>query len=406
MQLKRFVAKDNHSALKLVKESLGPDAIIVSNRAVSEGVEILATAGLDELSIEQSIDVDTGRSAPPTVNKKSSGRVTSETFSNALNSAEENVELNDMRAEIAKLRSVLDAEISAMKVGHWGQQSQARAELFEKLSRIGLGVDLVTQLVSCTDVTDDLQTASKKVLVKLKESIRISQHDPVEQGGIVVLHGPTGAGKTTTIAKLAARFLLKNDTQDLVMVCADNARIGAQEQLETYGKLLGVSVVSLRDSNDIDTLLGLLSDKKLVLLDTGGLTQSDLREPHLLIGMNKQLENVHHYLVVAATMQRSALERVFEVFANMNIKGTILTKMDEAIHLGDVMTSVLRNNIALSSWSDGQNIASDLHRADAALLVTKAMHLNKMACESKDDRILLSMLQNAGQKDQLWGQGV
>ena len=122
-------------------------------------------------------------------------------FAETLQDVQENSAIDDMRSELNNLRSMLDSQIATIQVGQWGQQSKARAELFEKLTQIGLGVELITQLISATDVTDDLEKASRKVLLELKNRINISEHDAIERGGVVVLHGPTGAGKTTTIAK-------------------------------------------------------------------------------------------------------------------------------------------------------------------------------------------------------------
>ena len=409
MQLKRFVAQDNHKALKLVRESLGAEAIIISSRKVDDGVEIIASDGLDDISTLQSTDVNSQKKmqkesqvANRSIVHEEKQQADTTEFAAVLDDVSNAVEISDMRAEINKLRNVLDAEISAIKVGHWGQQSKARAELFEKLSRIGLGVDLITKLVSCTEANDDMETASRKVLVKLKESIKIKEYDVSSLSGVVVLHGPTGAGKTTTVAKLAAHFLQKNDARDLVLVCADNARVGAQAQLETFGKLLGVSVVRVRETGEINSLLSLLREKKLVLLDTAGFGQVELRQPEKLFGMKKSIENVHHYLAIAATMQRSAMERILDSFSKLKLEGVILTKLDDAVHLGDVLTSIVRHDVPLAYWTDGQNIASDLHRADAAILISKAMHLNKTTSESKDDQILLSMLQNSRQLSEIW----
>ncbi len=403
MQLKRFIAKDNHNALKLVKDSLGADAIIVSNRTVENGVEVIASAGLNDFTIEQSVEfVDDDKPITSPEKQSQIEKTESERFSNVLTRATENAELEEMRAEIAKLRTTLDAEISANKIEHWGQKSHARAELFEKLSSVGLGMDLVTQLISSTDLNDNLKSASRKVLMKLKNSIRVNNSDPIEQGGVVVLHGPTGSGKTTTLAKLAARFLRKNNSHEMVLVCADNSRIGAHEQLETFGRLLGVSVLNLREKDDIASLLDLLTDKKLVLIDTAGLNQADLRQPDKLFGIYRGIENIHHYLVISSIMQRSAIERLLNVFSKISIDGAIITKLDEAVHLGDMITSFIRNSFPISFWTDGQNIVDNIHQADAALLVTKVMRLNKLDCESKDDKILLSMLQSSEYQASIW----
>ena len=211
-----------------------------------------------------------------------------------------------------------------------------------------------------------------------------------------------GVGKTTTIAKLAARFLRNHESREMVLVCADNGRVGAYEQLQTFGKLLGVSVVRVKHVSELVTMLGVLSDKKLVLLDSAGLGQADLRNPGQLFAMDEQLDNIRHYLVMPATMQRSAMERIFDSMAKTGLSGLILTKLDDAVHLGDVLTSLVTHDIPLTCWTDGQSIPNDLHRADAAVLVARAMRLNKTAGESKDDRILLSMLQNTERSAELW----
>ncbi len=396
MQLKRFFAIDNHTALKQVREEIGPDAVIISNRKLDNGVEIIASAPYDESHIESALQ----NGVPEPENSNTIEKPPS--FSSTLSAVTENNSIEDMRAELTHMRSMLDSQIAATQVSQWGQESEARAELFGKLSRIGLGIELITQLIAETDVSDDLETASRKVLVKLKNAVRLSETDLIEEEGVVVLHGPTGAGKTTTIAKLAARFLMKNESRDLVLVCADSTKVGAYEHLQTFGKLLGISVTRVRRPNELVSILGVLGEKKLVLIDSAGMGQADLRNPEQLFGMEDKAENVRHYLVLPATMQRAAMDRIYESLSECDIAGVILTKLDEAVHLGDVLTSLVRYQVPLCYWTDGQSITNDLCRADAAVLVSKAMHLSKTAEESKDDRILLSMIQPGGRANRIW----
>lgn len=425
MQLKRFIAKDNHNVLKLVREELGADAIIISNRKVDNGIEVIASAGYDSAELQTSVQSDVfvqnsslEASEEPKLSSSGvnpiaehskrvpsdSSVVTSQSAYTAppVQGAQNDATVGAMRAELSHLRSLLDSQMAAMQAGQWGQQSKARTELFEKLTRIGLGIKLINQLIAATDVGDDLETASRKVLIKLKNAIKITKHDAIERGGIVALHGPTGAGKTTTIAKLATLFLMNNNARDLVLVCADDGRVGAYAQLQTFGKLLGVSVIRVRYVNELKKSLNLLDDKKLVLIDSAGMVQSDLRHPEQLFGMGSDIPDIHHYLALPATMQRAAMEKILDSMGDSKIEGVILTKLDDAVHLGSVLTALLRHNLPLSYWTDGQSISNDIAKADATVLVSKAMHLNKSSVETIEDRLMASMFNATQKTEQLW----
>lgn len=425
MQLKRFIAKDNHNALKLVREELGADAVIISNRKVDNGIEVIASAGYDENEVQAAVqsevvmqpDTGTRRAADvaqqaavsdsTNLGKRPSAQSASDMLTTPAKGGgasknQNQATIGAMQSELSHLRSLLDSQMVAMQAGQWGQQSKARSELFEKLTRIGLGVELINQLIAVTDVGDDLETASRKVLIKLKGSIKVTQHSITEQGGIVILHGPTGAGKTTTIAKLAAQFLMTGDARDLVLVGADDGRVGAYAQLQTFGKLLGVSVLRVRHISELKKNLTLLGEKKLVLLDSAGLVQADLRNPQQMFGMGGEIPDIHHYLTLPATMQRAAMEKILDSMMDSDIEGVILTKLDDAVHLGAVLTSLLRHSLPLAYWTDGQSISNDIERADAAVLVSKAMHLNKSSVETTDDRLLVSMFSATQMTEQLW----
>lgn len=382
MQVKRFIAKDAHSALRMVREAMGSEAVIITNRKVDDGIEIVASGDYD--------------GAVQGLNSKAEMHADLPAVAE-VDGVSQSTQIDGMRSEIHALKDMMESQLSAMKVGHWGQRDKLSAELFRQLSRLGLGVELATRLVSVTQDCNDMNSASRKALTLLARKLKTTDDDILEEGGVVVLLGPTGAGKTTTIAKLAAQFSLLHGTHDIVLVSADNRRIGAHEQLLAFGKLLGIPVLHARDERELDAILQTLVDKKLVLVDSAGLDQADLRRPDKLIGMHSINEKLQHYLVLPATMQRAALDRVFSAMEGIQIHGCILTKVDEAIALGDAFTSLLRYKMPLAYWTDGQRIQDDLHQARAADLVSKSVKLAKIRQENKDDRLMLAMLNTASQ---------
>ena len=409
MQIKRFFAKETHKALRQVREALGPDAVIIANRQLADGVEIIATPDYDGSKPEQ-LDYLSGSedgntyndelshqdksaaagSTPERMPETASGRSTeraSESIAERNNNAFE-----DVRAEIHQLRGDLESQLSALKVNHWGQNSKIHAGLFKKLSRLGLGIDLATHLVELAGKQADPAVAYQQSLINLAQKIKISQDNIIDQGGVVVLVGSTGSGKTTTLAKLATQYAKKHGAKGIVLVSADNRRIGAHEQLLVFGRLLGVPVLQARGKQELQAMLLALSDKKLVLVDSSGLGQSDLHHPENLPDFQLDSISIRQYLVIPATMQRASIDRIVDTVKQMNITACILTKVDESIVLGDVITSLIDHQTPLLYWSDGQNIRGDLYQAKADDLISKAVSMAKYKTENKDDRILLSLL--------------
>lgn len=422
MQIKRFFAQDTAKALAQVRAELGPDAMIITNRKVEDGVEIIASAYYDESAIEthQAATRPASETAATGVTKTTHAETQAPSGiasrgATAAQPSQQNTTKSTamgagayapgktadtgvaaMREEIEQLRGLLDTQISAMKVGQWGQQNPMRTELFNKLSLIGLGADMITQLLESCSIDDDLPSASRKVLLALKDAINISEQAVLDEPGVAVLIGPTGAGKTTTIAKLAAQLLRQHDPREIILVCADRCvdqgRIGAHEQLATLGQLLGVSVLRARDSMELEQMLIGLGPSKRVLVDCAGLSQADLRDPMRLPLMNTSVTHVRHYLVIPATMQRAALGRILQAMQTQPIEGVILSKIDEAMHLGDVLSCLYQYPKPLVYWADGQRIAKDLQRADAGVLVSKAMQLSQSPDERRDEQLMMTLL--------------
>lgn len=387
MQIKRFFAKDTHRALRKVREAMGPDAVIISNRQVEDGVEILASGDYDDSRIDIPAQADAPQAAA--------------VAEPARRDPDQDKVIRGMREEIHQLKNLMESQLGAMKVGQWAQHDEVRAHLFRQFSRLGLGADLITRFVSATAGEKDLVVASRKALALLAKKLKITDRDLLEEGGVAVLIGPTGAGKTTTIAKLAARFVMEQGADGVVMISADNRRIGAHEQLLAFGKLLGIPVLHAREPRELDSMLAALADKKLVLVDSAGMDQADLQNPGRLPGFNNRSGDVRHYLVLPATMQRVAMDRILSVLRKAGIAGCILTKVDEAAALGDAFTSLLRHRVPVAYWTDGQRIEKDLYRADAGDLVSRAVRLSKARHVNKDDRLMLAMLKSAGAATEL-----
>lgn len=347
MQLKRFKARDNHSALKMVREAFGPDAVIVSSRKTANGVEIIASAGIDQRELESRAETveDEGYSD----------------FSRTFN------EVSEPIVDTAPPVSLKPRPDSSGISNRAGQ-----GQVGDKLRYMGIDEELRRDLLAGIDVRNDSDSTMRTVLDRLKSVIPVAPDDVTETGGIVLLHGPTGAGKTTTIAKLATRFLREHDARELAIICADNARIGAHEQLQTFGKLLGVKVTRLRRPAELKNTLRFLGKKKLVLIDCAGLTQADLRDPNSLTGMDSGIDELRHYLVLPATLQRATMDRVVSALRPVILGGVILTKTDDVMQLGDAISCLIRQGVPLAFVSNGQSIPNNLSRADARELVAMA----------------------------------
>jgi len=383
MQIKRFFASDTHKALRMVREAMGPDAVIIANHSVDGGVEIVASGDYDDSKIE--------------ILSKGSEEAVADVQAPRESNVNHDKVIDSMRDEIHQLKNMMESQLSAMKVGQWGQQDKVRAGLFKQFSKLGLGADLITRFVAAVGGEKDFRSASRKALALLARKLITTEKDIIKQGGIVVLVGPTGAGKTTTIAKLAAQFSMQHGTQDIVLVSADNRRIGAHEQLLAFGKLLGIPVLHARNQQELDMMLSTLTDKKLVLVDSSGMGQADLSNLDQILGMSSHHKDIEHYLVLPATMQRVAMDRILTATRKKKIAGCILTKVDEAAALGDAFTSLLRHKLPIAFWADGQRIQEDLYHANVVELVTRAVSLAKIRHENKDDRLMLAMLNNASQ---------
>ncbi len=305
MQVKRFFAADMRQAMKLVRDELGADASIIGNRRVAGGVELTA-------ALEYQMPAAPARQANPAAGsgaaqdpgancqracradnragglaarmascspaaaalaaERQAGRAMA---SRASTSPADQQALDAMRAELHGLRELIEVQLGSIAWGQLQSRQPQQASLWRRLQRLGLSAELSRQMLERVARINDPRQAWRLLLAHLAHAIRIPEQEVIEEGGLVALVGPAGMGKTTTLAKLAARYVLKYGAQNMALVSMDSYRIGAQEQLKTLGRILNVPVLQVDPGQSLSQVLAPLARKKLVLIDTAGLPAND-----------------------------------------------------------------------------------------------------------------------------------
>ena len=192
-----------------------------------------------------------------------------------------------------------------------------------------------------------------------------------DRGGVFALTGPTGVGKTTTVAKIAARYAMQHGAGQVALISADVYRIGAQEQLRSFGQMLGVPVHVAHDRAALKELLGLFGDRKLVLIYTAGVSQRDSRVAQLLAALD--IDPIQRIVVLNAALQAASLQDVAHAYRAQDCAGVLLSKTDEAVQIGSALDCLIRNRLHLLGFTDGQRVPEDFHAADFGKLVSRAI---------------------------------
>ena len=198
-----------------------------------------------------------------------------------------------------------------------------------------------------------------------------------DAGGVFALIGPTGVGKTTSIAKIAAHHVLRHGPRSLALITADVYRIGAQEQLRAFGRMLGVPVQVAQDREVLQRLLKEHEGCRLVLIDTAGIGQRDDRVGQLTSAL--EVSQVRRVLVMNAAAQSGSLEEVLGAFGARDTAGVLLSKVDEAVGLGACLDALVRHRLPLLGYADGQRVPEDYHAVNFGRLVEMALDRQAVA---------------------------
>lgn len=464
MTVKRFFGETARDALRKVKEALGPEAIVVSNKSVPGGVEIMAMSAdsLEALSHQAgaapavpakpaaaarpapatavaaemakptvppaptfaepapagddyTVSLSAKARAPlpfqpwqpwqpprqdgapqpgapaeqrakprplppkPALQAVPSREQVAATLAHATREVEsagdlgQNPQVQQLMAEMQSIKTMLERQLAGFAWGDMTRHAPSKAQLLAEMLEAGFSGLLARRLVD--DMPEDLQMQEgrKWLIGAVNRRLRTltSENDLIDRGGVFALVGPTGVGKTTTTAKLAARCVVRYGADKLALLTTDGYRIGAHEQLRIYGRILGVPVHVVRDSEDLRRTLSELRGKHMVLIDTVGMSQRD-RMVAEQAAMLTRAGDVRRLLLLNATSRGDTLDDVIRSYAGEDLAGCILSKVDETASLAPALDAVVRHGLLLAYVANGQRVPEDLHLPNRNYLLHRA----------------------------------
>jgi flagellar biosynthesis protein FlhF len=373
MKIKRYIAPTAREVLAIVRRELGPDAVMLSNNSVDGGVEIVVAIDYDaDLIRKQAVIQETTVVAEPVKPEKP-----------VLDLAREPMFV-DMRQQLNSMRELLEQQLTTSAWAEAERRNPMSARLVQDLFGLGISKRIGGEIAAAVDCESDYARMWRKALAVLSHRIHVTDGDDIlNNGGVVALVGSTGVGKTTSLAKLAARFVLRHGAHEIALLSIDRERIGAQEQLRTYGRILGIPVHIAVDTADFNAKLTALRSKRLVLVDTAGVGHQSPQLSDQLTLLSQNAVTIRSYLVLPATMHFASLDKIVSAFGKIKLHGCILTKFDEAESLCDLLGILTEYAMPAAYISNGPRIPEDLKPARAHQLIVDGVAMMQRA---KDNR--------------------
>jgi flagellar biosynthesis protein FlhF len=395
MKIKRYTAASMRAALALVRAEQGADAVILSSRRSDEGIEVIAAVDYDEalftdarqrmasapvpepIVAPQRTQAPSQRPSPklipahfqrltmssPPMAAPSIAAPQRPVPAKPAQPARMDAGYGEMQRELKDLRQMVEKGLAGMTGNDKRLREPLKARVLEELSALDIAPDVAATLAALTPQSTQLANPAHIPLALLVKHLPVIDDLASVSGGIMAVVGPTGAGKTMTIAKLAARWCMRHGNGDLALVSTDSYRIGARDQLTTYARLLGVPMHAANNGQELARVLERLKTKKLILIDTAGVGPRDARLAEQLATLKQGAARARILLALPAQGEGQALEEIVQAFAPLNPVACILTKVDEAASLGAVISTTLRNRLKIAYVCDGQRVPDDMHAA-------------------------------------------
>ena len=287
--------------------------------------------------------------------------------------AQSNNNQQSVMNELHAMRELIEDRFNTMAWLGQARQNPIQSNLMLKMIRAGYSPSLARAVLE--RMPEDLSAAEsvRWLMDVLERNLKTDLAEPplYEQGGIFAMVGSTGVGKTTTTAKLAALCARIHGPGSVGLITLDTYRVGAHEQLRSYGRMLGIVAHLAHDRAALQDLLGLLSGKKMVLIDTTGVAPRDPRKRDMLDVLD--LPHVNRLLVLNAGCHGDTLDDVLTAFKTEGSQQAILSKVDEAVKLGPAIDALIRHQMVLRGVTNGQRVPEDWERADAHKLISTSM---------------------------------
>ena len=484
MKITRHTAKDMRQALRLVRDQLGPDAVILTSKSTAFGVEVTAAVDFDAARVEAQVQGQTPASpaeprtfrpeefSPPapsqpvrreqdpytiadvhsqaeedvqqsvfariqaemlnatpahTGDRRTSssgvsakGGATSARGRNSdvkavqspaparavqndyrndvrndngadtadIDSDADSVEETSMSAELKAMRRILETQMAQLAWNDLTRRAPIHTEVLRDLTEMGLAQDFAAQIVAQLPAGTDMIKARRLSIALISQRINVTGDRWLDKGGRVALVGPTGVGKTTALAKLAVRWVLRHGSRSLALISADSTRIGAHDQMQALGQMIDVPVYAAESLDEIPKLLEQLGPQRFVLIDTPGMSQRDAQLTARMTQLAATGHGLEIALVLAASTQAGAIAETVTRFATANASSVLLTKVDEAASLGGILSVLARAELPISYVSEGQRVPEDLRPARALELVSSAVQLAKSSGAAADEDLL------------------
>jgi flagellar biosynthesis protein FlhF len=401
MTAKRFYASRAREALEMVRNEFGPDANIISNKMVNGWNEIIATRGEDseaenvlgDQSTQRPLRSQVPQPLDQSVRSSMQKPLTSPLLggdqvhtndikysSTGLNKdastqvPTQGPNLDDLMVEIRKMKRSFETQISEISWTTNETQPPVKQELMKAMLNAGFGVSVTRRLVDRLPSDFSSEQALGWAREVLSKNICLSQSEQelFERGGVIALIGPTGVGKTTTLAKIAARFVQSHGAEKLAMITTDAYRVGGYEQLKIFGKILGVIVHCVKDQEELDIALREFKHKHLVLIDTAGMSQRDRMAHDQLEMISKAQASIYKILCLNTTASLDTLDDVVNRFSTRGLDGCVLTKIDEAITIGGALNIAMQHKLAVLYTTNGQRVPQDIDTVEPLELINFA----------------------------------
>lgn len=401
MSAQRFIGASSREAMNQVRLKLGEDALILSNRMTDEGVEIMALAeeiqppANDIEPDDSQLPVSPQHAAAAYARQVDGFSAPSQALKPAalLNATPNTTPATNLDfaalserllSEIKDMRQVIDSQTSRT-----ASNQGCRPQLLKWLLDAGFSAGLSEEIVGATAPQlhgPDATPARLHTWLAQKLESHLQQlgdeAELFDNANIIALVGPTGVGKTTTTAKLAARYVMRHGANQVALLTTDSFRIGAHEQLAIYARLLGVELHALTPASELGQVLAQLADKRLIIIDTVGMSQRDQRLLTQINQLGSSGRALRLVLVINAASHGDTLEEVVKTYrlaakiAGCSLDDCIISKCDEAVRLGPALDTIIRHGLRLNYLSVGQQVPEDLQLAATSNLLHQALDIS------------------------------